>query len=66
MNNIKYVVVCKKGYLFASDKEDVYDFIQRHGIDIAYYVGYFKPVTDIAEFLGLNTNIDNLGSVIEK
>lgn len=28
MKNIKYVVVCKKGYLFTSDKEDIIEFLQ--------------------------------------
>ncbi len=66
MSNIKYIVVCKKGYCFACDEETVYDFINEHGTNIAYYIGYFKPITNIAEFLGLNTNIENLGSGIEK
>ena len=66
MSNIKYVVVCKKGYCFASEREDVIDFIEKNGTDIAYYIGYFKPITNISEFLDLNTNIEDLGTVVEK
>ena len=66
MNNIKYVVVCKNGYCFAYDKDEVLDFIKRHGVNIAYYIGYFEPVTDIAEFLGLNTNTEDLGAKNQK
>lgn len=61
MDKIKYVVVCKKGYIFAADKEDVKRFIEEHGRDIAYYIGYFKPVNNLDFIKELDTNLKNLG-----
>lgn len=62
MDGIKYVVVCKKGYIFATDEAGVKQFIEEHGIDIAYYVGYFKPVENLDFIKDLDTSLKNLGS----
>lgn len=62
MDRIKYVVVCKKGYIFAADETAVKQFIEEHGIDISYYVGYFKPVENLDFIKDLDTSLKNLGS----
>lgn len=60
MKDIKFIVVCKKGYIFASNKDEVIDFIDRFGTEIAYYIGHFNPVTDFNDFFDIDTNIENL------
>lgn len=61
MDLIKYVVVCKKGYMFTSSKEDINKFVDKHGKDIAYYIGYFEPIKNL-DFINIqNTNIEELG-----
>lgn len=58
MDKIKYVVVCKKGYIFTTDEENIQKFIEEHGIDIAYYIGYFKPVENLDFIKNLDTKED--------
>lgn len=61
MDKIKYVVVCKKGYIFTADKEDIKKFIEEQGRDKTYYVGYFKPVKNLDFIKNLDTKLENLG-----
>lgn len=61
MDQIKYVVVCKKGYLFTSNKGEIKEFVKIHGKNIAYYIGYFKPLEDINFLSDINTSLKDLG-----
>lgn len=63
MDKIKYVVVCKKGYMFTTDKEEIKKFIEEQGRNIAYYVGYFKPIENLDFIQGLDTSLEKLGKV---
>lgn len=65
MKNIKYVVVCKKGYLFTSDKETIKEFVKKMGTDVAYYIGYFKPLENLNFLSNIDINLENLGKVID-
>lgn len=65
MELIKYVAVCKRGYIFASTKEDIKKFIDKFGKDISYYVGYFKPLENLEFINNVNTNIEKLGETNE-
>lgn len=66
MNNIKYVVVCKKGYCFACNITDIIKFIEEQGRNIAYYVGYFHPVENLSFLDNLDTNLSSLGDVLNE
>lgn len=61
MNSIKYVVVCKRGYMFTSSKGDIKEFIDKHGKDIAYYVGHFNPLENLDFINNPNTDLKKLG-----
>lgn len=65
MKNIKYVVVCKKGYIFTSDKEDIKEFVKKMGYDIAYYIGYFRPLENLSFLSNIDINLQNLGKVCD-
>lgn len=65
MNEIKYVVVCKKGYLFTPSLEEVEEFIEYNGRDIAYYIGYFNPIENLDFLKPINSNILDLGDVYD-
>lgn len=61
MDQIKYVVVCKKGYLFTSNKYDIKEFVETYGKKTVYYIGYFKPLEDISFLSDINTSSNDLG-----
>lgn len=63
---IKYVAVCKRGYIFATTKEDIKKFIDERGKDLAYYIGYFKPLENLDFISNPNTNIKELADVVDE
>lgn len=62
MKSIKYIVVCKEGYMFTSEKKDIIEFIEKHGKTLAYYIGNYSPIKNL-NGLFINTNLEELGEV---
>ncbi len=65
MSEIKYIVVCKNGYLFTPSLEVVKEFVEQNGRDIAYYIGYFNPIENLDFLNPINSNILDLGDLYD-